>query len=162
MKKIFLIGLILFACGHSYAQNKFNLYDPKADAQADIAQATAKAQAENKHVFIQIGGNWCTWCKAFYDLTSTDPDLKAFIADHYEVVHVNYSPENKNLDVLASLDYPQRFGFPVFVILDAEGKRIHTQNSAYLEEGEGHSKKKVLQFLQQWAPDALNPKHYQK
>ena len=79
---------------------------------------------------------------------------------NYIWIMVNYSKENKNLAELKKLDYPQRFGFPVFVILDSSGKRIHTQNSSYLEEGEGYSKKKVLDFLTQWTPDALNPEHY--
>jgi len=61
---------------------------------------------------------------------------------------------------LKKLEYPQRFGFPVFVILDSNGKRIHTQNSAYLEEDKGYSRKKVLDFLNQWSPDALNPNLY--
>ena len=61
---------------------------------------------------------------------------------------------------MASLEYPQRFGFPVFVILDGEGRRLHTQNSAYLEEEQGHSKKKVLEFLEHWSPNAFNPEQY--
>ncbi|MDX5442362.1 MAG: thioredoxin family protein, partial [Hymenobacteraceae bacterium] len=64
--------------------------------------------------------------------------------------------------VLEKLAYPQRFGFPVFVVLNSNGERIHTQNSAYLEEGQGYSKKKVLEFLGQWSPDALQPKRYKK
>ena len=36
-------------------------------------------------------------------------------------------------DILAKYGYPQRFGFPVFIVLDGNGNRIHTQNSAYLE-----------------------------
>ena len=60
---------------------------------------------------------------------------------------VNYSKENKNLAEMKKLEFPQRFGFPVFVILDSNGKRIHTQNSSYLEEGDGYSKKKVIDFL---------------
>jgi hypothetical protein len=75
---------------------------------------------------------------------------------------LNYSPENRNEDALASLDYPQRFGFPVFVILDGKGNRLHTQNSAYLEEGNGHDSKKVLEFFNHWSPAALDPKSYEK
>lgn len=73
---------------------------------------------------------------------------------------VNYSKENKSPEVLKKLEYPQRFGFPVFVILDSNGKRMHTQNSSCLEEGDGYSKTKVLDFLKQWSPDALNPDNY--
>ena len=73
---------------------------------------------------------------------------------------LNYSKENKNLDILAEMEYPQRFGFPVIVVLDAEGKRIHTQNSAYLEKEKSYDEKKMVEFLGQWAPAALDPKSY--
>jgi len=76
------------------------------------------------------------------------------------VVKVNYSPESKNEELLAKLDFPQRFGFPVFVILDAKGDRIHTQNTAFLEEDGSYSKKKVMQFFKQWSPAALDPDNY--
>jgi hypothetical protein len=82
--------------------------------------------------------------------------------DNYEVLHVNYSPENKNEETLAKLGNPQRFGFPVFVILNGNGQRLHTQNSAYLEEGKGHSSKKVFGFLQDWSPAAVSPSTYSK
>ncbi|HSI90563.1 MAG TPA: hypothetical protein VK927_05565, partial [Adhaeribacter sp.] len=62
--------------------------------------------------------------------------------------------------LLKELDYPQRFGFPVFVVLNEKGQRLHTQNSAYLEEDKGYSRKKVLEFLQQWSKPALDPANY--
>ena len=139
-----------------------HIYDPKADAFADIHNAVSKASKENKHVLLQIGGNWCVWCRRFNTLITTDPALKGYIDSNYVIVHVNYSPENKNLKVLESLGYPQRFGFPVFVILDGKGTRLHTQNSSYVEEGPGHSPKKVGEFLHQWSPAALNPGNYNK
>jgi hypothetical protein len=74
---------------------------------------------------------------------------------------LNTSRENKNLDILAGLGYPQRFGFPVLVVLNAEGKRIHTQNSAYLEQVKSYSREKVFEFLKQWTPAAIDPKNYQ-
>ena len=84
------------------------------------------------------------------------------INKNFVVYHVNYSKENKNLDLLASLGFPQRFGFPVFVILDGEGNRIHTQNSTDLEEGKGHSTQKTLNFFNNWSPSAIDPKENQK
>jgi len=72
------------------------------------------------------------------------------------VVKVNYSKENKNVDVLEQLEKPQRFGFPVLVILDSDGRRIHTQDTGLLESGDGYDHKKVLNFLKNWTPNALN------
>lgn len=160
MKFYFALILSGFISIHTLAQEKFNLYNPDADAQKEINEAVKTAKLENKNVFIQIGGNWCGWCKLFYELTTRDEDLKNYLAENFVTVHVNYSKENKNEEVLANLDFPQRFGFPVFVILDKNGKRIHTQNSGYLEEGQGHSKKIVLDFLQNWSPAAINPENY--
>lgn len=73
---------------------------------------------------------------------------------------LNYSRENRNLDILAELQYPQRFGFPVLVILDGNGKRIHTQNTAYLEQDKSYDEKKMLDFLKHWSPAALDPENY--
>lgn len=145
MRSFIFLFSFLFAVSYSFAQKKEeqpHIYDPQANAQADIKHAVALAAKEHKHVFVQVGGNWCVWCVRFNKLVNSDPDLKKLMDENYVLVHVNYSPENKNEKVLAELGYPQRFGFPVFVILDAKGNRIHTQNSGYLEEGPGHSKRK--------------------
>ena len=160
-----LLAALLLLCAASVTclaqkQDSFKVYDPKANAQLEINKAVARAAKEHKHVFLQIGGNWCKWCKYFNHLVTTNDSLNKLLTDNYVVLHVNYSPENKNEKVLAKLGYPQRFGFPVFVVLDAKGNRLHTQNSGYLEEGQGHSPKRVAEFLKQWSPGALEPKNY--
>lgn len=165
MRSFIFLFSFLFIASFSFGQQKEeqpHIYDPQANAQADIKHAVTLATKEHKHVFVQVGGNWCIWCVRFNKLVNSDPDLKKLMDDNYVVVHINYSPENKNEKVLANLGYPQRFGFPVFVILDAKGNRIHTQNSGYLEEGPGHSKKKVEEFLKGWTPAALDSQTYNK
>lgn len=158
MKQILTFALLLILYS-SYAQ-PVKLYNPETDVSTAISQGIAKAKTENKHLLLQIGGNWCPWCLKFHSFCSDDLDISALINKRYITIKVNYSKENRNLAVLKKLDYPQRFGFPVFVILDSNGKRIHTQNSAYLEEGDSYSKKRVLDFLTQWSPDAINPNLY--
>ena len=169
MKQLLLIMSLLIAGSGAYAQESKlpatdtpKIYNPAADAAADIHNAVIKANAEHKHVLLQVGGNWCIWCMRFNSLVTHDADLKKILDDNYVVVHVNYSPENHNEKTLADLGYPQRFGFPVFVVLDGKGNRLHTQNSGYLEEDKGHSKKKVAEFLNQWSPKALDPETYVK
>jgi thioredoxin-related protein len=162
---LFTLSFLTMGIHPVFSQEKkeeVKIYNPQADASKDIKDAVAIAGKENKHVLLQIGGNWCIWCRRFNQLVTTDAELEKLLADNYVVVHVNYSPENKNEKVLAQLGYPQRFGYPVFVILDGKGNRIHTQNSGYLEEGEGHSKAKVKEFLKDWTPAAIDPKTYNK
>jgi thioredoxin-related protein len=171
MKKLFFLAALMIVTISLKAQigvstvkltDTAKLYNPAADAKADIAAAVKKASAENKNVLLQIGGNWCIWCIRFNNLVSQDPDLNKYLRANYVIVHVNYSKENTNDKLMAELGYPQRFGFPVFVVLDSKGNRLNTQNSEYLEEGHGHSKEKVMEFLKDWSPAALDPKSYEK
>lgn len=137
-----------------------SLYHPQADAKKDIAQAIAKAKKEKKHVLIQAGGNWCSWCIEFNRFTTSDKQIDSAINADYVVYHLNYSPEQKNSDIFKSYGFPNRFGFPVFLVLDGDGKLIHTQNSAYLEEGKSYSRRKVIEFFAGWRPKALDEKQY--
>jgi len=161
MKKMLLGVLLLFpACiAGAQAQKSYgNLYNPQADARAEIRQAVARAGREHKNVLLQIGGNWCIWCIRFHHLVETQDILRRLMSDNFIFLPVNYDQQHKNDSLWGDLGYPQRFGFPVFVVLDETGKEIHIQNSAYLEEGSGHSVSKVAEFLGQWSPAAIQGK----
>lgn len=144
----FIIGLMTLSLS---AQQPVTIYNPDADAKAEVAAAITKASAEGKHVFLQIGGNWCPWCVKFHKMINEDAKLDSLIKANYEVVKVNYSKENKNQELLATLGYPQRFGFPVFVILDAKGNVLHIQDSGYLEQEKGYSMDKVERMFLNWS-----------
>ncbi|MEP7108640.1 MAG: thioredoxin family protein [Ferruginibacter sp.] len=146
------------------AQNKErNLYDPKANAGEDIDAAIKKAAAENKYVLIQAGGNWCGWCKEFARFSEADLKIDSTINNSFVCYHLNWSKENENKKIFARYGYPQRFGFPVFIILNGRGERIHTQSSEYLEDGKkSYDKNKVQSFLEMWSPHALDPGMYEK
>ena len=128
-------------------------YNDKENAEAKIAELVKQAQKENKNIILQAGGNWCIWCLRFNKFVQTTPELKKVVDDNYLYYHLNYSPENKNEKVFAKYGNPgEKFGYPVFVVLDKNGKMIHTQDSAVLEEGKGYSIEKVKAFFTEWAP----------
>ena len=155
---LFFIFLVLSI--PSYSQHRVQIYHPEANALADLQQAIQKAAKENKHVFVQIGGNWCPWCIKFHSFIHENAKVDSLLKADYIICLVNYSKENKNQEVLKLLEYPQRFGFPVFVILDKNGQRIHTQDSGLLESGEGYDEGKVIHFLRNWSPRAFAPSLY--
>jgi thioredoxin-related protein len=155
---LFFTGLLFSAA----AQGEFKLYDDKINPTEQIQSATKQALTENKHVLLVIGGNWCKWCKWFDKFSHENFQVDSMLQSDFVVEHINFSKENKNLQTIQVLDFPQRFGFPVFVILDATGKRIHTQQTGYLEENQGYSKEKVMEFLEQWNPVALKAEQYLK
>ncbi|MFC4263547.1 thioredoxin family protein [Ferruginibacter yonginensis] len=160
MKNIFLI-IIGCLCSLLTTAQEAKLYNPEANAEKDIAAAIKKANAEGKYVLIQAGGNWCKWCIEFARFAKADAQIDSVIKTAYVWYHLNYSKENTNKAMFAKLQYPQRFGYPAFIILNGKGQRIHTQNSEYLEDGKGsYDKRKVQSFLEMWSPWALNPAMY--
>ncbi len=161
IKNFSIAILLLLITNILFAQN-VEIYNPDANAKAEISAAVKKASTDGKHVFIQIGGNWCPWCVKFHRFVDADSEIKKYVEENFEVVKVNYDPKNKNEAVLAELGFPQRFGFPVFVVLDGKGNRIHTQNSAFLEKDKSYDREVVLQFFKHWSPTAIDPLSYKK
>jgi thioredoxin-related protein len=156
MKKLVSIALFFIVAISLKAQQPVLVYNPQADAKQEIKQAVELASVSEKHVFLQIGGNWCPWCLRFHKFLAEDTELDSLVKANYEVVLVNFSRENQNLEVLANLGYPQRFGFPVFVILDGKGNRLHTQDTALLEDGnKGYDRLKVMTMFTMWSQEAI-------
>lgn len=157
-----LFFLFLFISVSATAQHDSLIYRPGADAKQELTDALLRAKAEKKQLMVMVGGNWCRWCRMFEKFRLSNARVDSAVSRDYIWLHVNYSKENKNTALLQQLDFPQRFGFPVFVVLDEEGRRLHTQNSAYLEKGEGYDEALVLGFLHQWRREALAPEQYLK
>ena len=139
------------------------VYNEDINPNEQIDQALVKAKAEGKFVICQVGGNWCPWCLRFADFITNDTAISKVIDEHFEYIHVNYNPrksegEKKQQQAAAlmkRLNNCGRFGFPVFVVLDGEGRVIHIQDSSFLEEGQGYNQEKVLRFFKGWTPQAV-------
>ena len=166
MKKKYLVSvLFLFATEIVFSQDlsKFHLYKPEENAKEGISSAVKEAKKSGKHVLVEIGGNWCIWCARFNDFVNNDKSLDSLVSSNYVVYHLNYSKENKNTDLLTKYEFPQRFGFPVFLILNEKGDLIHTQTSWYLEDGKkSYDKEKVTAFFTDWGKKALDPAQYKE
>jgi thioredoxin-related protein len=150
-----LVVVFLFFNLRTEANDSTKLYNPYANVDKDVKAAIAKAKKEKKQVMLQIGGNWCVWCYRFNSFVQLDSSLKKLLNDNYVVYHLNHSKENKNLGYLKKLGFPQRFGLPVIVILDADGNRIHTQDTSLLEKGNGYDAAKVKSFFKEWSRGAF-------
>ena len=165
MKKILLVACVLLSFKFSFSQDltKFKLYHPEENAKEGISSAVKEAKKSGKHVLVEIGGNWCIWCARFNDFVNSDKSLDSLVNNNYVVYHLNYSKENKNADLLAKYEFPQRFGFPVFLILNEKGDLLHTQTSWYLEDGKkSYDKEKVTAFFTDWSKKAFNPAQYKE
>ena len=158
ISKTLIVLSLVFLFAAVNAQETTKLYDPSLDGMKQIKEAVGKAAMEGKHVLIQYGGNWCSWCKKFDAFCKADTSIKQVIARNFIPVKLNYDKTNTNDAANSYLGNPARFGFPVFIILDGKGKVIHIQDSSLLEEDSGYSKQKVFDFFTQWTTGALIPK----
>lgn len=163
MKKAIITLVIVMASTTTFAQKKVNHYNENINPLEQIDKAVALAKSEGKHVICQVGGNWCPWCLRLIDHIDNDTLVNKKINENYIYIHVNYNPRKNTGSVSAKhaaalmqrLGNPSRFGFPVLVVLDSDGRIIHTQDSSFLEEGKGYSSEKILRFLKNWTKDAV-------
>ncbi len=109
------------------AKQKVKVFDPSANGKEDISRAIELAQKSNKQVLVKVGYNQCPWCLKLNQFFKEDQKIDSLLNADYVLVKVNYSKENRNAEAMELLDFPQRFGFPVLVVLDQHGNRIHTQ-----------------------------------
>ena len=167
MRKTIIISLlaIFFALTMNAQTALKKVYNEDINPIEQIDLALMKAKAEGKFVICQVGGNWCPWCLRFADFITNDSTISNIIDENFVYIHVNYNPrksEGEEKEKLAKtmlkrLNNPARFGFPVFVVLNEDGKVIHIQDSSLLEEGQGYNQEKVLRFFKNWTPKAVNP-----
>lgn len=163
-KLVIALSVVLFSQAVCAQTKLKKVYDSKINPLEQIDNAVVKAKSEGKFVICQVGGNWCPWCLKFADFISNDTTISNVIAANFEYIHVNYSPRKsqgaekleQGKALMKRLNNAGRFGFPVLVVLDGEGKVIHIQDSGLLEEGESYNQKKVLDFFKGWTPKAVN------
>lgn len=149
LKTLIVVTCLVLAQSAQAPEPKF---DPTRDAAKDIEAAVAEARRAGKHVILDVGGEWCGWCHTLDRYFREHDDLRAVRDKHYVWLKVNYSPENKNEQVLSR--YPAIPGYPHFFVLDQSGKLLHSQGTALLEKASSYDADKMLTFLQKWAPPA--------
>lgn len=163
-KRITLVLLALLMAITIEAQTSLKkVYNEDINPIEQIGEALVKAKSEGKFVICQVGGNWCPWCLRFADFITNDTAISKVVAENFEYIHVNYNPRKSEGEdklqqakaLMKRLNNCGRFGFPVFVVLDEEGKVIHIQDSSFLEEGQGYNQEKVMRFFKNWTPKSV-------
>ena len=172
MYKLIALLTILFspvgaAATESAQENLKKVYDETIYPLVQLDNAIASASQSRQYVLCQLGGNWCKWCLRLAQFVSQDEEISKLFKDNYKFIHVNYNPRIRNRDsaeqaktdkLLKRLGNPGRFGYPVLIVLDGKGRVLHIQDSSFLEEGDSYSRNKVLRFLRNWTPSAVNGK----
>lgn len=125
-------------------------FDPTRNAAEDLLTVITKAKAENKRIILDVGGEWCIWCRWMDEYFIKNADLMKLRDENFVWLKINMSEENENTEFLAK--YPKAEGYPHLYILEKDGAFLHSQGTAELEEGKSYNKQRFTDFLNKWSP----------
>jgi thiol:disulfide interchange protein len=127
-----------------------------ADVDAQIDAAFARARATGKRVIVDLGGNWCSWCRilaAVMDL----PEARPFIDSHFEVVSVATSVADAsggkrlNPQVLRRFNVRQGVGVPWLIVAEPDGAIV--VSSSTVTDDSHHTPQAMMNWLAKQAKD---------
>lgn len=127
-------------------------YDEGADADAQVAAARARAIRAHKRLLIDLGGNWCLDCRLLAGVMDL-PELRAFVARHFEIVTVDVGRFDRNLQIPARYGITGRLtGVPAVLIVDPRTDRlIDAGHEAALSDARSLTPQALADWLARWA-----------
>ena len=155
LSALLFVAATSFALAQEYPKMGPDIYNTQADAAPAIAEALAIARKQNKHVLLDFGANWCVWCHRLHRVFTTDPLVSSRLKRDFVVVMIDVNKRHgraRNAAVDAHYGNPTQHGLPVLVVLDASGRRLTTQETGALEQGDTHDPAKIVAFLDKWSP----------
>ncbi len=131
MKNIVLTVIVLLSGYMMNGQEK------AARASVIMSEAYAKAEKEDKKVFIMFHASWCGWCKKM-DAKMNDPALKAYFDDNFVIEQlVNMEQKQKvYLDTPVAETMFKKYtnnksiGIPFWLIFNAKGELLEDSFNA--------------------------------
>jgi len=114
----------------------------------DLTRTIARAHTEKKRILLQVGGEWCGWCKLLTNFIEKNDTVRSSLEKNYLLMKVTYTQKQPNEAFLSK--YPKIVGYPHLFVLDDNGKLLHSQETSPLEEGKGYNEGRILAFLEEW------------
>lgn len=147
MKKVLFGGLLIVLAGLAYAFTAAPAASPEAAPETvkeikwySWEEAVEANKQAPKKLFVDVYTDWCGWCKKMDKSTFVDPEVAAYLAENFYPVKLN-AEQKENIEFdgttfkyveagrrgvheLAYALLDGRLGYPAFVYLDEEMKRI--------------------------------------
>ena len=128
-------------------------FDPLKNPSENLAAAIVKAQAENKRIILDVGGEWCSWCRLMDNYLIKNAELGQLRDENYVWVKINMSDENENKEFLSQ--YPEATGYPHLYVLEKDGTLLKSKDTSELEDGESYNLQKFTDFLKEFSPNKI-------
>ena len=125
-------------------------YNEKANAKAAVAAARAHAKASHKLLLIDFGGNWCPDCRVLGGVMG-QPEMRAFLQKHYQVVTVDVGRFDRNMDIPARYGFKELKGVPaVFVVDPKTGQLVNRKSVIALADARTMTPQGIADWLARW------------
>ena len=126
-------------------------YDEKANADAVVAAAFARAKKSHKLVMLDLGGNWCPDCLILANVIRL-PAMQAFMTAHYEFASVDVGRFDKNLQIPARFSFTKRLeGVPTILVATPDGKLLNRGDVFALSNARDMTPQSLAEYLAKWA-----------
>jgi thiol:disulfide interchange protein len=107
------------------------VYDPGANADAQVAAAQAAARKDRRPVIVDFGADWCADCRALAQRL-TSPGVRLVLSRNYHLVTVDVGHYDHNGALAARWIDLRRSGIPALVVLNPDGSvRTTTQDGSF-------------------------------
>jgi len=136
------------------APGRASIYNPKADAKAEIEAALKMAKLERMRVLVIYGGNRRDRCDKLHDLFKENKEIATILRSEFVPVLVDVDTQQKVFDQYVPKNEQQRV--PFLTVLDSDGRVLVNQETGVLEAGPRHDPKKVQAFLEKWSLATLD------
>lgn len=123
-------------------------YDVKQDAFKDGAAAVKLATKTQRRILIELGGNWCSWCKKMDVFFDNNPDIKKQLHETFVMLKINVSNENDNAEFLKA--FPKPLGYPHMYVSEYNGSVLLSKDTAEFLENGKYSRQAFLNFFERW------------
>ncbi|MFI4934561.1 MAG: thioredoxin family protein [Caulobacterales bacterium] len=129
-----------------------------ADVDARIDAAFQRAGRTDKRVIVDLGGNWCGWCKALAAVMDR-PEVQPFVDANFEVVPVSVSSAqgltDHNIQVLRRFHIDRIRGVPWLTVADPDGRVL--SSSPEVTDDNHQTPQQMVDWLAKWAKRPAQP-----
>ena len=131
MKNVAMIAIILLAAFSGCGAEKADREPAAENEWLSFGEGIELAEREKKPVVIDFYTSWCRWCKVMDEKTFSDPEVAAYLSEHFVSIRLNAESRSEkfsfNGQEYTPVELTRAFGvrgFPSLAYLDREGELI--------------------------------------
>ena len=119
------------------ASDHGSIFNPKADAKAQIEAAIKTAKLERMRVLVMYGGNRCGQCDKLHDLFKENKEIAKILRSEFVQVLVDVDTQQNVFDQYVKKS--DQHAVPILTVLDSNGKVLVNQETGTFEAGPEHA-----------------------